>query len=375
MDWMRYALELAKKGQNSCPPNPMVGCVIIKNNKVIGQGFHQITGGPHAEIIALEQAKEHALGADLYVTLEPCSHFGRTPPCVDAIIKANIKRVFVALKDANPQVNSQGIKKLKEAGIDVNLGLYQEEAYKINEDFFYAMTHQRPFVIAKWAMSLDGKIATAFGQSKYITSENALTHAHGLRARVCAIMIGANTLRLDKPELNVRYGDKISRQPRPIIISTQENLDLNFNIFKAERRPVIITSDKVSQIFLKSLAAKKIDHHVFKLHNRRFNMKEVLNFLRVNYELKSVLVEGGSVLLTALHEEKLINQIYTYIAPTIMGGKKSLTPIVGKNLNNMNLMAKLHSEEVTYLDPDICFSAKTSISPKNYNNFLELQGS
>ena len=166
----------------------MVGCVIIKNNKLVGEGFHQVTGGPHAEVYALEQAQDQAYGSDVYVTLEPCAHFGRTPPCVDALIKARVKRVFVALLDPNPQVSEKGLRKLGEAGIEIHLGSHREEAYLLNEEFFHKMTHRRPFVIAKWAMSLDGKIATSGGQSQWLTSEKALRHAHTLRSQAVLLL-------------------------------------------------------------------------------------------------------------------------------------------------------------------------------------------
>ena len=373
MDFMLHALDLAKQGQSTCAPNPMVGCIIVKNNNLVGQGFHQVTGGPHAEIFALAQAKENANGSDVYVTLEPCSHFGRTGPCADELIKAKVKRVFVALLDPNIRVRGQGIEKLKKAGIEVQIGAHQERAYELNADFFHAMTHRSPFVIAKWAMSMDGKIATAQGLSKYITSEKALTHAHALRSRVCGIIIGANTLRRDNPLLTVRHGFSqtlLSRQPRPVIISPSGRISLDSTIFHPERKAVIITSDQADPSFLKYLSHQKIEHYVFELVRENLPMKEVFQALHTYCSFRSVLVEGGSRLLTSLYEENLINQIYAYIAPKIMGGKESLMPIMGKNISDMSLVKNLHSQEALFLDPDICLMAKTALSPKNYEEFL-----
>lgn len=369
MDYMHKALELAEQGQYSCPPNPMVGCVITKNNNVVGTGFHVVTGGPHAEIIALKQAGQHAFQADVYVTLEPCSHFGRTPPCVDALIKAKIKRVFIALVDPNPRVDGEGLRKLRDAGIEIHLGSHEEEAYKLNEDFFHSICHKRPFVIAKWAMSMDGKIATQSGQSKYITSKNALAHAHSLRARVCAIMIGAGTLRQDNPQLSIRHGisDNPIRQPRPIIVSAHGRFSLDSVIFNSHRNPVVILGDATSLDFIKQLEARKIEYYIFKLAHNKLPMPDIFSSLS---NFKSILIEGGNGLLTSLHEENLINQIYTYIAPKIIAGKDSLTPMAGQNIGIITHATELHSQEVYNLSPDICFMAKTSATARNYGHFL-----
>jgi len=373
MDWMHHALSLAKQGQSSCAPNPMVGCVIVKNNQLVGQGYHQVTGGHHAEIFALAEAKDRAHAADVYVTLEPCAHYGRTPPCVDALIKAKVKRVFIALLDPNIRVRGKGLEKLSQAGIEVHLGSNQERAYELNADFFHAMTHESPFVIAKWAMSIDGKIATHTKQSKWLTSEKARFHAHALRSRVCAIMVGANTVRMDNPFLTVRHGISnadLVRQPRPIIISAHGTIPMDANILLPERNPIIVTSDQAHEKFIKEIKIRNIEHYIFKLVNNSLPMKEVFKTLYNFCSFRSVLVEGGSRLLTSLYEENLINQIYAYIAPKIMGGKESLMPIMGKNISDMSLVESLHAQEALFLDPDICFIAKTARSPKNYADFL-----
>lgn len=373
MNWMRLALDRAEKGRSTCPPNPMVGCVIVKNNQIIGEGYHQITGGPHAEIIALNQARIHSHEADIYVTLEPCSHVGRTDPCVEALIQARIKRVHIAIQDPNPLVSGKGIEKLRQAGIEVLVGQCQEEAYQLNQDFFHAITRRSPYVIAKWAMTLDGKVASSQGQSKWITSESAREHAHRLRSQVCAIMVGGNTVRLDSPQLTIRYGaPKNTRQPRPIVVTPSGTIPLDSPLFEAHRNPIVITSDQAPPSFIQDLAQRKIDHHVFPLIGGSFQMRDVLSTLAESHHLKSILVEGGNQLLTAFHREKLINQMVVYMAPKIMGGGKSLTPIGGADLEDMAQMDLLHSQEFIALGADLCVMAKTAQTPIGYKEFLNV---
>lgn len=377
MSWMRQALDLARLGRLSCPPNPAVGCLIVKNNRIVGQGFHKKTGDHHAEVLALMQARENACGADVYLTLEPCSHFGHTPPCVDALIKAKVKRVHVAILDPNPLVRGKSLEKLQQAGIEVSLepmgSEYQEDAYQLNQDFFHVMTHQRPFIIAKWAMTLDGKIATNAGESKWITSEAALTHAHQLRSQACAVMIGANTLMHDNPQLTVRLGINQSvevRQPRPIVVTATGDISLDSNLFNPQRRSIVLTSTQASASFINELKNRQIEYHLFLSEGGKFQMAPVLNVLSKIHKFKSILVEGGSRLLTALHQENLINQVYAYVAPKIMGGIESLSPIQGDVQRSITQMQQLHSQKMISLEPDLCLMAKTDITPLHYQDFL-----
>ena len=222
MSFMAQALHSAERGRFTCMPNPMVGCVIAKDNEIISSGAHLKAGEHHAEIYALNEAGSHAAGADVYVTLEPCSHFGRTPPCVDALIKAAVKSVHIAITDPNPLVAGKSIEKLRAAGIDVFVGECAQQAYDLNRAFFYYITHKKPFVIAKWAMSLDGKIAydqsVACPQNRWITSQTAQAHAHRLRAQVGAIIVGENTVNSDDPELTVRHGYEHSLHTMPLSV-------------------------------------------------------------------------------------------------------------------------------------------------------------
>ncbi|MDW8097261.1 MAG: bifunctional diaminohydroxyphosphoribosylaminopyrimidine deaminase/5-amino-6-(5-phosphoribosylamino)uracil reductase RibD, partial [Aquificaceae bacterium] len=201
---MRRALELALQRKGLTHPNPTVGCVVVKDGRIVGEGYHERAGMPHAEVVALQRAGEKARGATLYVTLEPCTHFGRTPPCTDAILKAGVKRVFVATLDPNPLVSGAGVERLRRAGLEVSVGLLQEEARRINEDFFTYISLKRPYITLKWAQSVDGTLATHAGHSKWISSEESRAFAHRLRAEATAVLVGINTALRDDPELTVR---------------------------------------------------------------------------------------------------------------------------------------------------------------------------
>jgi len=376
MEWMKQALHLAEIGRPTCPPNPMVGCLIIKNNQVIGQGHHQITGGPHAEIIALEQAGTNAESSEVYLTLEPCTHHGRTPACVKALIDAKVSTVHVAIPDPNPLVNGRGIEKLTQAGIQVHVGLLEEEAYLLNQDFFHAITRKKPFIIAKWAMTMDGKLATSKGQSQWITSEQAQIHDHHLRSQVCGIMVGGNTCRFDNPQLNVRLKNiDTKRQPRPIVVTATGQIPLESKIFEAGRNALVITSENAPTDFLKTLHNRHIEYMTFPLMDGKFSFTNIFETMGAKHHFKSIVVEGGSQLLTAIHEEKLINKVYAYMAPKIMGGQHSLSPVAGTDLDSMSHIDELHSSEMVNLSPDVCLIAKTNQTPISYADFLNREAS
>ncbi|MDD5492289.1 MAG: bifunctional diaminohydroxyphosphoribosylaminopyrimidine deaminase/5-amino-6-(5-phosphoribosylamino)uracil reductase RibD, partial [bacterium] len=215
--YMKLALQLAEKGKGKVFPNPMVGAVLVKNGKIISQGYHRYFGGAHAEVEAINNATQPVAGADLYVALEPCAHYGKTPPCTEAIIKAGIKNVYIAMLDPNPLVAGKGIKKLRQHHIPVIAGITTEKAALLNREYIHYIKHKRPYVIMKWAMSLDGKIATRTGDSKWISNEQARKYAHSLRANVEAIIIGINTVLKDDPSLTVR-GITGAKNPVRIIL-------------------------------------------------------------------------------------------------------------------------------------------------------------
>ncbi len=346
-DYMSQALQLAEKGRFSVSPNPMVGCIIVKDNSVVGEGFHLKAGGPHAEIIALQQAGLQANKAVAYVTLEPCCHHGQTPPCTQALIRAGIKQVFVACEDPNPLVAGKGIAELHAAGIDVQMGLLNTQAIQLNEIFFHYIKHKQPFVIAKWAMSLDGKTATHRLDTNDISCHTARQVSHQTRQQVDAILIGANTANDDDPLLTVRYAssDAIIKQPIRIILSSRGQLAAHLKLFDPALpgKTMIATTDAVDADWMKSMQAKQIDVLILPKNNEgKVDIPCLLHELG-RREITSLLVEGGMTVLEQFFKEKLVNKIQVYLAPLIIGSLEKKHP-----LSNMQL---------TQIDSDFYFTA------------------
>jgi len=299
--YMRRALELAEKGRGRTSPNPMVGAVIVKNGRIVGEGYHKKAGMAHAEINAICQAGRKAKGATLYVTLEPCCTFGKTPPCTDAIIKSGIKKVVIAAIDPNPLHACKGIKILKDNNIKVKAGILGKESRKLNEVFEKYITTGMPFVILKMAESLDGKIAAKTGKSKWISSDKSRRIVHRLRKQVDAVMVGANTARMDKPRL------------------------------KQARFKVVIPSGKVNLgKFLKDLASKHVT---------------------------SIFCEGGGELAWSLLNEGLVDKIMFFIAPKIIGGRSAKTSVEGEGISRMNQAINLKNVAIKRIDNDILVEA------------------
>lgn len=297
---MNLAITEAKKGDFTTKPNPVVGCVIVKNNLIIGTGFHPKAGMSHAEIFALNDAKSQGVdvcGSTVYVTLEPCSHTGRTPPCVDALIKSGISRAVIACFDANPLVSGSGINKLIRAGISVTVGVCEDEAKALNKGFLMAMATKKPYVRLKMAMSLDGKIAMNSGESKWITGEEAREDVQKLRAKSGAIITGSGTIIADNPLLNVR--SKILGVALDAII-----------------QPKIVVVDRTFKLDYNN------DYQIFQDKNTllwRDNLEALLNALVTEYQCYDVLVESGSVLAGAFIEKELVDELIIYQAPCILG--------------------------------------------------------
>jgi diaminohydroxyphosphoribosylaminopyrimidine deaminase / 5-amino-6-(5-phosphoribosylamino)uracil reductase len=376
MSFMMQALCIAERGRLTCAPNPMVGCVIVKDSIIIGSGAHVKAGEHHAEIHALNQAGVNAAGSDVYVTLEPCFHFGRTPPCVDALIKASVKSVHIAIADPNPLVANRSIEKLCAAGIKVFLGECAQQAYDLNKTFFYYITNKKPFVIAKWAMSLDGKIAQdpahITEENRWITSQTARAHAHALRAQVGAIIVGENTVTIDDPDLTVRYGydQHILVQPRPVVLTPFGNIAHDRKLFSRGRNTLVITSKQANQSFLAMLDKHTIEYCFVLLDKHNYlDLHAVLDLLAAKH-ISRVLVEGGSQLLISFFNAQLVHQVYTYVAPKIIGGSESLSPIIGSNFLYDNEECVLKQKEVIVLGPDICFISETELMPQYYETFL-----
>lgn len=321
---MRLAIELAKKAEGKTSPNPAVGAVIVKNNRVVGKGYHKKAGLPHAEINALREAGQKAKGATLYVTLEPCGHYGRTPPCTDAIIKSGIKKVIIAMKDPNPINNGNGIKRLRGNGIKTAAGVLVKEAEAINKPYIKFITKGLPYITVKVAQSLDGKIATRTGDSKWISSEDSRRYVHELRGKVDAVMVGANTVLRDDPLLL----SKVSRkQPVRIIVGGKSGVPRDAKIFSSlDRSPVIVVKS-----LSEALALKNITH---------------------------ILVEGGGELIASLVEKDLVDRFLIFIAPKIIGGKTAKTAVEGAGISYIRDASNFKIKSIRRFKKDILIEAE-----------------
>ncbi len=338
--FMREALNLAKNGEGKVNPNPLVGAVVVKDGQIIGRGYHKEYGGPHAEIFALDEAGEKARGADLYVTLEPCVHQGKTPPCVNKIIKSGIKKVYISSKDPFGQVNRRGMAKLQEAGIEVKEGILKEQAKKLNEVYFKYVTTGRPFIVLKMAMTLDGKIATKTGDSKWISGKEARRMVHSLRNKYSGVLVGINTVLRDDPRLNVRWVEGVD--PMRIVLDSEGKIPLGSKIInqKSSAQTVVATTDRISEEKLTALQNKGVT--VWKLGEK--NGKVDLNLLikRLSQrDIDSVMVEGGSTVASSFIKERLVDKVLFFIAPSIIGGKRAISPVGGKGVESLKDAFKL----------------------------------
>ena len=330
---MERALQLAQKGIGRVNPNPLVGAVIVKNNKIIGEGYHECYGEAHAERNAVKNAIKSVEGSTIYVTLEPCAHYGKTPPCVDLLIEKKFKKVVIGMLDPNSLVAGKSIKKLKEHGIEVIVGVKEEECKKINEIFNKYITTKIPFVILKSGMSLDGKIATYTGKSKWITSKESRQDSQNLRNRVNSIMVGVNTVISDNPELTCRINDhkKLIR----IVVDTTLRIPMNSKVITNNDKLTIvattINSDEKKKQELRDLGIKVLEVSEKK---NKVDLKELIKELG-NEGIDSILIEGGGTLNFSALEEKIVDKVIFYIAPKIIGGEKSKNSIAGMGFSEL----------------------------------------
>ena len=353
--FMNLAMRLALKAKGKTSPNPMVGALVVKNNKILGQGYHEKAGLTHAEIIALDEAGKKARGATLYVTLEPCTHFGRTPPCVDRIIKSGVKEVIVGMIDPNPRNNGKGIRILKQNKIKVKVGFLEEELKKINEVFIKYISKKMPFVTVKVAQSLDGRIATKTGDSKWITSDKSRALAHRLRQNYDAIMVGVNTILRDNPRLNAWFS---KRRPVKIIVDSQLSVPENAAIFSANTPVVIVTlssrpGQETENRKLLSQKAKILD---VKEKAGEVNLKDMLKKL-AQLEITNILVEGGGTLIGSLFDEDLVDKILFFISPKIIGGKEAISSVMGRGISRIDKAIKLKGIKLRRLGEDFLVEA------------------
>lgn len=330
--YMERALELAVLGEGAVNPNPLVGAVVVKDNKIVGEGYHKKFGGPHAEVFALEMAGENACGADIYVTLEPCSHYGKTPPCAKKIIEMGIKRCFIASLDPNPLVAGRGIKMLREAGIEVITGVMEKEALELNRVFMKYISEKKSYLFLKCAITLDGKIATKTGSSKWITNEFSREKVQKLRNKYLGIMVGINTILKDNPSLNCRIEN--GRNPFRIVIDPKVQIPLESNILNFEdKKNIIITSvinkdsEKVKKILEKDVKFIFLEGEDFKIDDI---LKETAKL-----GIDGILLEGGSFLISKAFKEKEIDGGEIFIAPKILGDNSAIPFIQGFDIENI----------------------------------------
>jgi len=320
--FMVCALQLARLGVRSAHPNPAVGCVVVKHGQIIGKGWHRKAGEPHAEVNALRDAGKGAEGADVYVTLEPCSHHGKTPPCVNALIEAGVARVVIAMQDPNPLVAGAGIKCLTDAGIEVVSGCQQASALLLNQGFVQRMKTGRPRVVSKLAMSLDGRTALANGESAWISSSQSRQDVHGLRAESSAILTASGTVAADDPQLNVRLaGESVERQPDVVIVDTHLRTVPTASVFKQADRKVIIATlsdDAIKHQALKKVGATIVDMRQGLLE-QRIDLACLLSLLADQFEHNQIMVEAGAKLNGSLLAEMLIDELVLYQAPVVLG--------------------------------------------------------
>lgn len=350
--YMKLAMQLAGNAIGRTSPNPLVGAVIVKDNRVVGCGWHRKAGTPHAEVHALNQAGELAQGADVYVTLEPCAHYGKTPPCAKALVEAKVKNVYGGLLDVNPKVAGKGFKILEDAGIHVEYGFLQDELRKQNEVFFKWIEHKKPFVVLKAAMTLDGKIATATGQSKWITNETSRAYGYKLRDIYDGIMVGINTVIEDNPMLTARVDG--GKNPIRIVVDSSLKIDINANVVQDKSvKTIIATTDKADKDKILKLQAQDVDVIVVdKDKNDKVDIEKLLDILG-QQNICSILVEGGATLSGSFVAKKLVDKVYFFIAPKIVGGKEAKTPVAGTGILNLQEALALKDIQVEKLDEDI----------------------
>lgn len=331
--WMAEALALARRARGLTSPNPMVGAVIVRGAAAAGRGFHSRSGAPHAEIEALREAGGRANGATLYVTLEPCNHAGRTPPCVDALVGAGIRRVVAATADPNPQVRGGGANTLRRAGVEVLVGCLESEARALNRVFFTAMERMRPHVTLKCAMTLDGKIAASDRSSRWITGEAARREAHRLRSECDAIVVGIGTVLADDPALTVRLDPPGPREPLRVVVDSRCRLPLTARLIASgdPRRVVVAVGDDAPGAHVEALVSRGVTVLQCKSREGHVDVSDLCGRL-FGLDVRGLLLEGGSELSWAFVEAGLVDRVAVFVAPILLGGAGAPTPVGGRGL-------------------------------------------
>jgi diaminohydroxyphosphoribosylaminopyrimidine deaminase/5-amino-6-(5-phosphoribosylamino)uracil reductase len=352
--WMRRALELAGRARGRTSPNPMVGAVLVKGGQVLGEGFHAYAGSDHAEVIALREGGSAAAGATLYVSLEPCCHYGRTPPCVEQIVQAGIHRVVAACEDPNPAVSGKGISALRAAGLRVEAGLLAEEAERLNEAFFTYVRTGRPFVTLKVAASLDGKIATRTGESRWITGESARRRVHQLRNEMDAVLVGIGTVLRDNPLLTTRLGIAEQRDPIRVIVDNLARLPLRAQVVnRASTAPTLLAvSQMAPRTKLEALEREGIQVIVVESSPRRVSLERLMEALGKRGIL-SIMVEGGAEINASALREGIVDKVLVFLAPILIGGKSTPTAVGGDGIESLAQALRLREVRIERFEDDI----------------------
>ena len=353
--YMRRALALAARGAGHTDPNPMVGCVIVKDGRIIGEGRHEHIGGLHAERNAFAHCTENAAGADLYVTLEPCCHWGRTPPCTDAVIEHGIHRVFVGCLDPNPLVAGKGVQILRNAGIEVETGVCEAECRERNEVFFHYITQKTPFVVLKYAMTLDGKIAAHTGDSRWVTGEAARRHVHETRNRLTGIMVGAGTVIADDPLLTCRIEG--GRNPVRIVCDSHARIPVDCKLVQTARE--IPTYIAVVEENERTAYLEENGVHILVCgeKNGRVDLTDLMQQLGA-LGVNGILLEGGSALAFSALREGIVHRVQAYVAPKLIGGADAKTPVGGAGFDRMADALTLKNVRCTPLGEDILIEGR-----------------
>ena len=354
-EYMRRAIALARRGEGHVNPNPLVGCVVVKDGRIISEACHEHIGEFHAERNALLRCKEDPKGADLYVTLDPCCHYGRTPPCTEIIMDKGIKRVFIGAMDVNPLVAGKGAKILEDAGVEVHTGICEDECHKLAEVFFHYMSKKTPFVVMKYAMSLDGKIACAGGDSQWITNEESRRYVHKLRKKYAGIMVGIGTVLADAPMLTCRTEEDVD--PVRIVCDSKLRIPLESRLVQtAQEIPTIVacTFEAMQDCHEKVSALEDEDVEVVPCGHGEVDLNKLMTFLAVDREMDSILLEGGGTLNAAALQAGIVQKVVAMIGPKLIGGKDAKSPVAGTGARTMAEVPELHDVSVERFGEDLC---------------------
>lgn len=352
--FMEQALALALKGRGRVSPNPMVGCVLVKGGRLVGRGFHGRFGGPHAEVEALRAAGRRARGATAYVTLEPCRHFGKTPPCTQALVRAGVRKVVAAMTDPDPKVAGKGIAELRRAGIRVEVGLLREKARELNRAYVTHRTLGRPYVILKAACSLDGKIGTSSGESKWITSPASRRQAHVLRSQSDGILVGVNTILRDDPELTSHGA---GRDPVRIVLDTELRVPPKAKVLRPGGPMTILATARRSGPKLRRIKGDHVSLVQARQKDGRVDLKDLLGRLH-KLGISTLLVEGGSAVHTSFLADRLVDEVRVFVAPKLIGGEKAPTLFEGDGTGPLRRALRLKDCSVRRIGADFLFEGR-----------------